>query len=516
MSEDFFSHYKHKILNLSKLEELALLTKRKFTLVHCHGTFDLVHPGHIRHLHHAKKYGDKLLVSITSDRFIDKANYRPYVPEALRAINLAALEMVDYVVIDEDPEPIALISLLKPEVFAKGDDYNLTDLSPKTQKEHDAVSLYGGKIVFTPGDIVYSSSKLITNNPPDLSLLKLQNLLKAERISLLELHEDISKFSTKKVTVVGDTIIDRYTNCTPLGFATSKSPTISLREDEVENYLGGAGIVAAHIAATGAKVALLSVVGEDEEAIFAKERLSEYKIEGSLFVDSSRPTTLKNNYLSLKHRLLKVDRVDNRRIDEIYVEKISDALKESDPNITIFSDFRHGIFSKNSILKYEKSIPQKSLKVADSQVASRWGNILDFLDYDLITPNEKEVRFSLGDQDTVIRPLAAELFRRANCRVLILKLGERGSMTFRGSEERARDFFQIDSLAETVNDPVGAGDALLAYASLGLEVTESPLKSALLGTIAAGIACEKSGNIPITLDEVRERINRLNSQLSQL
>ncbi len=514
MLEDYYSHFRHKILELPQLLDMTSSTKRNFSLVHCHGTFDLVHPGHIRHLHQAKKYGDKLLVSITADQFIDKANYRPYVPQELRAINLAALEMVDFVFIDVNAEPLDLITLVKPDVFAKGDDYNVLNISDKTTKEKDTVLSYGGTVVFTPGDIVYSSSKLITNNPPNLALLKLRNLLEAEEVDLASLEVDIAKFSSRTVTVVGDVIVDRHTECTPLGFATSKSPTVSLREDEVDDYLGGAGIVAAHIAATGARVKLYSVVGDDREADFARERLNQYGVEGLLLTDSSRPTTLKNNFISLNHRLLKVDRLDSRRIDDYLVDQIANLLKTSDPDITIFSDFRHGIFTKHSIPKYEDSIPNGAFRVADSQVASRWGNILDFLNYDLITPNEKEVRFSLGDQDTVIRPLAAKLYKRANCRVLILKLGERGSMTFRGAEERTRDFFQIDTLAENVRDPVGAGDALLAYSSLGLEVTKSPIKSALLGTIAAAIACEKSGNTPVTLDEVADRIKRLISQIN--
>jgi sugar/nucleoside kinase (ribokinase family) len=174
------------------------------------------------------------------------------------------------------------------------------------------------------------------------------------------------------------------------------------------------------------------------------------------------------------------------------------------------------MFSKKSIPILEKSVSPNSLKVADSQVASRWGNILDFKNYDLITPNEKEVRFALADQDTVIRPLAADLFRRAKCRVLILKLGERGAMTFRGPNERVRDFFQIDSMAEHVKDPVGAGDALLAYASIGLEVTKSALKASLLGMIAAALACEKMGNTPVQINEMLEKISKLDLQMSKL
>ena len=79
----------------------------------------------------------------------------------------------------------------------------------------------------------------------------------------------------------------------------------------------------------------------------------------------------------------------------------------------MFSDFRHGMFNRRTIPQLIAAIADGTFRVADSQVASRWGNILDFEGFDLITPNEREARFALGDQDSVVRPLALELYRRA-------------------------------------------------------------------------------------------------------
>ena len=85
----------------------------------CHGTFDLVHPGHLRHLAYAKSKGALLAVSITSDEYVVKADMRPYVPEELRSLNLAALELVDFVVIDNNADPLSLIGQLQPDVFCQ-------------------------------------------------------------------------------------------------------------------------------------------------------------------------------------------------------------------------------------------------------------------------------------------------------------------------------------------------------------------------------------------------------------
>ena len=97
---------------------------------------------------------------------------------------------------------------------------------------------------------------------------------------------------------------------------------------------------------------------------------------------------------------MKVDTIDNTPISEDILNKICDNIKKIKSDIIILSDFRHGIFNKYSIKKIINSIPNKKFKVADSQVASRWGNIIDFKKFDLITPNEKEARFSLADQDS--------------------------------------------------------------------------------------------------------------------
>src|SRR6185295_3256936 len=87
------------------------------TIVQCHGCFDIVHPGHIRYLQFARAQGDMLIVSITGDAAIDKGDQRPYIPQELRAENLAALEFVDYVVIDPHRDACSLLGRVKPDVY---------------------------------------------------------------------------------------------------------------------------------------------------------------------------------------------------------------------------------------------------------------------------------------------------------------------------------------------------------------------------------------------------------------
>jgi bifunctional ADP-heptose synthase (sugar kinase/adenylyltransferase) len=210
------------------------------------------------------------------------------------------------------------------------------------------------------------------------------------------------------------------------------------------------------------------------------------------------------------YRLLKVDTLDNRSISDDIVERLVGALKDVPCDAVVFSDFRHGIFNRRTIPQLVEAIPPRAFKVADSQVASRWGNITEFRDFDLITPNEREARFALGDQDSGIRPLASALYDAARCKTLLLKLGERGVLTCRSADHESLDsFIVVDSFVERVVDAVGAGDALLAYATLAKMATGSDAIATILGSIAAACECEVDGNIPITPDDVRATIDKV-------
>src|SRR6185503_16093129 len=105
----------------------------------------------VRHLLYAKTKADILVASLTSDRHISKGHHRPHVPQELRALNLAAFEVVDYVIVDKNPTPIENLSLLQPDFFAKGYEYTSAGLPPKTQEEADTLRGYGGEMIFTPG-----------------------------------------------------------------------------------------------------------------------------------------------------------------------------------------------------------------------------------------------------------------------------------------------------------------------------------------------------------------------------
>src|SRR5262247_3468741 len=414
-------NYRRKIKTVDELCDAIGSRPREKTVIMCHGVFDLVHPGHIRHLVYAKEKADILVASLTADAHITKAQHRPFVPQDLRALNLAALEMVDYVVIDPNPTPLVNIGRLQPDYFAKGYEYVDGGLHPNTQKEIEVLKSYGGEILFTPGDIVYSSSHLIETGPPDIAVEKLFMLLEAEGLDFNRLREILERFEGKEVHVVGDTIVDSLTYTTMIGGMT-KTPTPSVRFDNRVDFIGGAAIVAKHLRAAGAKVTFSTVLGDDPLKDFVLEGLASAGVEVLPIIDHARPTTHKNAFVCGDYRLLKVDTLDNRSITDAQADEIAAHLQKVKVEAVVFSDFRHGIFNRRTIPGLTNAIPAGTFRVADSQVASRWGNILEFKGFDLITPNEREARFALADQDSGIRPLASDLYDAAQCKLLMLKL----------------------------------------------------------------------------------------------
>lgn len=510
MTAEFFEKYQFKLKTIDELRDLIGPFPRAAKAIMCHGVFDVVHPGHVRHLAYAKTKADILIASITADRHIKKGAYRPHVPERLRALNLAAFEMVDYVIIDENAKPLENLRTLQPDFFAKGFEYTSGGLPAATQEEADIVEGYGGGMIFTPGDIVYSSSRLIELAAPNIQMEKLLTLLHTHNLGFTDLRETLEKMKGFRVHVVGDTIVDSYTRTSLIGGQT-KTPTFSVLYQGKDDYIGGAGIVAQHLRAAGADVTFSTVLGKDALADFAIAGLKEAGVDVNAIIDETRPTTNKNAIIAGGYRLLKVDTLDNRTISETILENLTDAITGTETDAVVFSDFRHGIFNHWTVPLLTAAIPADTYKVADSQVASRWGNITEFKGFDLVTPNEREARFALGDQDSTVGALAGALIEGNASKLLMLKLGDRGlfvSRTGVGPDDEG-NYFSVDSFARNVADAVGAGDALLSYATLAMLATGNEVIAGILGSMAAACECEIDGNVPIRPADVLARIDQV-------
>ena len=152
---------KKKLLNFDQLKSLKSKYKNS-KLVHCHGVFDLLHFGHLDHFKSAKKFGDILIVSITTDVHVNKGPNRPLNNQEKRAEMLISLEIVDFVFINNTKNAVPVIKTLKPDFYVKGPDYAIhkNDVTDGISIEEQAVNSIGGKLVITEDD-TQSSTKLI-------------------------------------------------------------------------------------------------------------------------------------------------------------------------------------------------------------------------------------------------------------------------------------------------------------------------------------------------------------------
>ena len=458
---------------------------------------------------HAKSKADILVVSVTADRFVKKGLYRPHVPEGLRAMNLAVLDFVDFIIIDSNLKPLKMLSSLRPDFYAKGFEYSQVNKFSATKEELKLLKKIGSKMIFTPGDVIYSSTKILNKEQPHLKYEKLSDLIKKNKTTIDDIIELLNKIKKIKVHVIGDTIVDTFTYGSHIGGQT-KTPTLSIKYLHEKSFAGGAAVVARHLRKAGATVTFTSIIGDDYFGRFVKSRLRRDKIKFNLISENNRPTTNKNIIISSDHKLLKLDKVDNSIIADSSIQKIINYIKKTKSDIVIFSDFRHGIFNQSNIQSLIKAVPKKTIKIADSQVASRWGNISEFKNFDIITPNEREARFSIGSQDSSVGYLATAVLKNSKSKNIILKLSEKGILGL----DNKNNYFSIDSFCKNLKDAVGAGDALLAYSSLIYFLSKSLFKSAFIGNLAAACECEKEGNIPVEVNEIKEKLIEIKNKIN--
>ena len=435
-----------------------------------------------------------------------------YVPDSLRSLNLASLEIVDFVIIDNNQKPLSILSKIKPNYFVKGFEYSKNNIHPKTKEEIKVLKKFKGKMLFSPGDVVYSSTKIQNINKPNISIDRLHAIMQSEKITFDQLRKTVKNFNKVKIHLIGDIIIDKYNYCNILG-QTTKTPTFSIKKNLEKTFIGGAGVVAKHIKNLGANVVISSIIGKDSNGKFVQKNLKKSNIKSNFIIDETRNTTVKERFWGDDYKLLQVDLVDNHPITAAVENKFVKYIKSTRSDGVIFSDFRHGIFNPISIKKFTQNISKNAVKIADSQVSNRWGNILDFKNFDLILPNEKEARFSLADQDSGVRQLGTKLYLESKAKYLILKLGEKGIISFRDEAINPRDFFPIDSFVKNLEDGLGAGDALLAASSLALILSKNIVVSSILGNCAAAIACEKKGNDPISQKDLLSKLNSIEKEI---
>ncbi|MEI6764117.1 MAG: PfkB family carbohydrate kinase [Bacteroidota bacterium] len=481
-----------KILNL---EDLALiiekLKKQGKTVAHCHGCFDLLHLGHIKHFEAAKNAADILIVTITPDRYVNKGPGRPVFNENLRMEAIAALQDVDYVALNKWDTAIETIKLLKPNLYIKGQDYKdrEKDLTKNIFLEEDAVKSVGGEIHFTE-EIVFSSSNLINAHfsPYSESVQDYMQNLK-NKYSSEQIIDCIDALKDIRVLVIGDTIIDEYHYCLPLG-KSSKSPTISSMFLHGAAYAGGALAIANHMEQFSGNVELVTVLGSQNDQIDIIENNLSKGVARKFFYRNDSPTNTKRRYLDkyLNTKLFEVTFMNDKFIDSTLENEIISYLKKSIDNydLVLICDFGHGFISPGLQEYMQHSGKFLSINAQTNSNNYGFNYITKYRNANYISIDEKELRLPFGDNYGAIETLIEKLSDITNCNNITITLGQAGSTLYSGGK-----YYSSPAFAGAVKDSVGAGDAVLSITSL-LAYSKAPADlipfiGNCMGTIAVGI-----------------------------
>ena len=410
--------------------------------------------------------GDVLVVTITPDRYVNKGPGRPAFNEKLRAEAIAALNIVDYVAINEWPTAIKTIKLLKPDLYVKGPDYKdyKQDVTGNIQLEEDAVKSIGGKIAFT-SDITFSSSSLINER---ISLLsedqkKFINKLKSG-YSFKKITEYINRLIKLRVLLIGEVIIDEYVFCDTIG-KSGKEPVLVNQKINAEKYAGGILAVANQVSGFCKEGRILSYLGDrDDQNQFIKENLTS-NIDMDYVIKSNSPTILKTRFIDnyTKTKTLGVydinDNLLNKKEETELCVKLEDRISEYD--VVIVMDYGHGLITPKTVKLLEDKSNYLAVNTQINSFNIGYHTISKYKKVNYVCVHEGELRHDYRNRNDSVEHLIRNLSNRIKSDFILVTQGTKGSLAFDNI-----DYVSCPSYANVVVDRIGAGDTLIAITSL--------------------------------------------------
>lgn len=457
-----------KIKTLEQLRKILEDSRKKGKrIVHCHGVFDLLHPGHLKHFEAAKKKGDILVVTVTKDEYVNKGPGRPIFNQYLRAESIAALECVDYVAINEWPTAVETIKILKPHFYVKGSDYTEKeeDVTGKIYEEEEAIKSVGGAFHLTD-EISFSSTTLIntflTPYPEEAKDFFLQF---RKKYSSKDIIDALKKIDDIKILVIGDIIIDEYHYCAAMG-KSQKDNIIATKFLNEEIFAGGVLAAANHIAGFCKDVTLLSYIGmKNDYTSFITSHLKP-NIKTNFYYCKDAPTVVKRRFVdsSFLNKLFEICYLEEANHLSVSLEnKICDYLnahlKEFD--MVLVADFGHGLITSKIVKVLCKKARFLAVNVQTNSANLGFNIITKFPRADYVCIDEPEIRLACHDRFSNLEKLILAISKKLSCDRIIITRGHRGSLVY----SKNKGFAKIPVFSKEVVDRIGAGDAYFSLTS---------------------------------------------------
>ncbi len=312
------------------------------------------------------------------------------------------------------------------------------------------------------------------------------------------------------VVVVGDVMLDNYW-WGGVERISPEAPVPVVALSRRESRLGGAANVALNCRALGAKVTLASVVGDDSEGNALIKLATEAGIDTSLISQSwRRPTTTKTRIISRNQQVL---RIDDEVTDELYtdeehpfIDSVLKFLQRVKPRVLIFEDYNKGLLKENVIQHLTAHCKELGIVIA---VDPKRKNFLSYKDVTIFKPNLKEVREGLNlhienTDEKDMNEVHHKLFESLHHEVTFITLSEKGVYYNNGFTSSI-----IPSRIRNIADVSGAGDTVIATASLVYAITKDVNLMAEISNLAGGLVCEEVGVVSIKKDKLRKETELL-------
>lgn len=476
---------------------LDSLKKKGLKIVQCHGVFDLLHPGHIRHFKRAKEKGDVLIVTVTQDRYVNKGPGRPVFHETLRLEALAALQDVDYVLLNDTPDAVSAIQKVRPSFYVKGAEYqdHDQDVTGKIREEVLAVRQSGGEVVYT-NDIVFSSSSLLNQHfqVGGEEITQFMTRLK-KQYSLDLLLEKLDALTRLKVLVIGDAMIDEYQYVDPMG-VSGKGVHLVARCLDKECFLGGALIIANHVAQFSSHVTLVTAIGQEcpylpfmKASLHPNLDLNWVGIEGSSSLVKKRYLMKEGNSLS---KFFETYSGQTKDLSPSHTHQIVNFIeqKSSEYDLILCADFGNGFMDPNIVHALSKTSSFLALNTQTNSGNRGFNLVTKHHRADFISLNEPEMRLAMQNQSGALEGLVSDIADIMDCPSIAVTRGVKGVLGY----DQQKGYFSIPPFALKSVDRIGAGDSFLSLASLMMGQKESLFLSSFFGSLAAAMSVEMVGN----------------------
>jgi len=482
-----------KLINQEILKKIKSSKKK---IVMCHGVFDLFHVGHLNHFKEAKTHGDILIVSVTSDNYVNKGPGRPYFKLNQRLEILSSINLVDFLIVSDSPNSVNNIKKIRPNFYFKGPDYkNLKkDFTGYINDEIKAIKNVKGKIIFGTKE-TFSSSVLLNqisnfNNDQKKTITNIKKNYKFEEI----FSKIIKVINNLNILVIGEIIIDKFIFTNALG-KSGKEAILNLEISKEIDYIGGAAAICNNLQDFTKKNELISFIGcENSKLNFIKKELSK-KTKLNFFFKKNSQTIVKTKIIdsSTNNKLLGLYNFDDKKLsnkeENTFLKKIKQNVYKND--LVIVSDYGHGFISDKLALILSK---QKNIIINTQLNAGNIGyhTISKYKNVQCAIINEVELRHEMRNRYEDIRKLISRLSKKLKIQNLIVTAGKKGSYHF--NSKKGKITF-CPAFASNVIDKIGSGDAYMAiFSIMNLVFPKDPNISLFLSSLATAQVLEGFGN----------------------